>query len=51
MAAVTVEELAAVYNRFGIDVHSVPSSLQMQVNSMAREIVRLKKKLKGKKAR
>lgn len=40
----SLDEIRDVYNEFGIDIHSVPSNIQGQVNSLIKEIIKLRKK-------
>jgi len=39
-----LKKIGDVYDEFGIDVHSVPRSLQSQINSMAKKIIYLRSK-------
>lgn len=42
----SVEDMRKIYDEFGIDIDSVPSTLQSQVNSLIKEIIKLRKKKK-----
>lgn len=43
---ITLDEMRAVYQEFGIDIHAVPPEIQSAVNSTVREVIRLRK-IKG----
>ena len=43
---VTIKDIAKVYDEFGLDPHSIPSTFQSKVNAMAREIVKLRQNKK-----
>jgi len=40
------KDIKQVYDEFGLDPHGVPANVQSQVNSMAREIIKLRQKRK-----
>jgi hypothetical protein len=39
-----VSKIKAIYEEFGIDIHSVPNTLQHQINEMSKEIIKLREK-------
>ena len=38
-----IEKMKQIYNEFGIDIHSVPHSIQSEINDLVKEIIRLRK--------
>lgn len=37
-----IEKMIKIYDEFGIDVHSIPSDLQSQINYLVKEIIKLR---------
>ena len=35
-------KISEIYDEFGLDVHAVPSSVQSQVNSLCKEVIKLR---------
>jgi len=38
-----------IYEEFGIDIHEIPSFLQSKINSLVKEIIKLREKTKTRK--
>lgn len=41
------DEMLKIYDEFGIDIHQVPTNIQSQLNSLVKEVVKLRKKVKS----
>lgn len=41
-------DMIDIYNEFGIDIHTIPSTLQSSTNRLVKEIIKLRKKISKK---